>query len=223
MKAVMPTVLPEVVALRKRTGADRWDEMWEGVLHMPPAPNPDHQDFEWSLEAYLRTRWAPERKAKVYHNVNVAPPGGWPDDYRIPDLVILLPASGAVRKDTYFEGPPDVVVEIRSPGDESLEKLPFYASLGVPEVWIIDRDTKDPTIHTLVDGRYAPDAADETSGGEPHWIQSAVTGLDLRRADPPPGDGDASEESSGKLSEGAGRLSIRLAGDESTREDLPSD
>ena len=39
MRAVMPTLLPDVMALRKRTGADRWDEIWDGVLHMAPMPN----------------------------------------------------------------------------------------------------------------------------------------------------------------------------------------
>jgi hypothetical protein len=34
------------------------------------------------------------------------------------------------------------VVEIRSPGDESFEKLPFFDRIGVGEVLIIDRDTK---------------------------------------------------------------------------------
>ena len=47
-----------------------------------------------------------------------------------------------VDRDAYLEGGPTVVVEIRSPGDETMEKLPFYAQLGVPEVWIVDRDTQ---------------------------------------------------------------------------------
>jgi len=53
MKAVMSSLLPDIQAMRKRSGADRWDEMWEGVLHMPPMPNRDHQDLEGSLESRL--------------------------------------------------------------------------------------------------------------------------------------------------------------------------
>jgi Uma2 family endonuclease len=60
----------------------------------------------------------------------VAPPGGWPDNHRIPDLVLLTPARFAIDRNEYFEGAPDVVVEIRSPGDESYEKRDFYAALG---------------------------------------------------------------------------------------------
>lgn len=41
MKAVMPDVPVVILQWRRQTGATRWDGMWEGVLHMPPAPNPD--------------------------------------------------------------------------------------------------------------------------------------------------------------------------------------
>jgi Uma2 family endonuclease len=32
---------------------------------------------------------------------------------------------------------------VRSPGDESFDKIPFYDRVGVAEYLIIDRDTKD--------------------------------------------------------------------------------
>ena len=50
MRAVMPEVPPDILAWRKRTGADMWDEMWEGVLHMAPMPNREHQDLEGAME-----------------------------------------------------------------------------------------------------------------------------------------------------------------------------
>src|SRR5207248_670436 len=114
-------VPPEILELRKRTGADRWDEMWEGVLHLMPCPNRDHQDLEWALETYLRTFWARPTGAKAYHQINLASPGGWPDDYRIPDLVFLTPDNFALDHNEYFEGAVDGVVEIHSPGDETYD------------------------------------------------------------------------------------------------------
>jgi len=45
MKAVIPEVPQHFLEQRARTGLDRWDEMWEGVLHVPPAPNREHQDL----------------------------------------------------------------------------------------------------------------------------------------------------------------------------------
>jgi Uma2 family endonuclease len=139
MKAVMPVALPDVLAFRKRPGADRFDEMWEGVLHMVPAPTPAHQDLAGELQTYLKVHWARPRKAKVYHEVNLAPVGGWPNSYRIPDLLLLTPERFGITREQHFEGAPDAVVEFHSPGDEAYEKLPFYAKLGVPEVWYIQR------------------------------------------------------------------------------------
>lgn len=199
MKAIMPVLLPDVMSLRKRTRADRWDEMWDGVLHMPPPPNLEHQDFEWSLETFLRQHWAPAHGARVHHQAAVAPPGGWPDDYRVPDLVIVLPQRFDIDRRNYLEGAPDVAIEIRSPDDETYEKLPFYAELGVPEVWIIHRDTKETEIHLLKRGRYKPQAV-RADG----WLRSPGTGIELRVGRP-------------------GKLAVRLAGDEESRQELPAD
>jgi Uma2 family endonuclease len=196
MRAVIPTVPPGLLAWRKQTGADKWDEMWEGVLHMAPSPNREHQDLEGAIEAYLRTKWTPLGGNRVYLNINVASVGGWPHDYRIPGLVLLTSSGLGVDRNEYFEGAPDVVVEIRSAGDESYEKLEFYARIGVPEVWIIDRDSKTSEIHVLTAGRY-----ELQSPGIGGWSLSAV-GIEL-------GPGTT------------GKLAIRIARDEGTRQELP--
>jgi Uma2 family endonuclease len=162
-------------------------------------PNREHQDLAWAMETYLRLHWARPQGMRVYHNINVASPGGWPNNYRIPDLVLLTPERFGIDQNEYFEGAPDVVVEIRSPGDESYEKFEFYAQLGVPEVWIIDRDRKTPEIYTLRAGNYIQQPADADG-----WVLSTVTGIELRAGSP-------------------GKLAMRLAGDERTREDLPED
>ncbi len=197
MKAVMAEVPCQILELRKRTGADRWDEMWEGVLHMPPMPSRRHQDLEGALEQWLRTHWAQPRGNRVYHQINVASPGGWPRDYRIPDLVLLTPDHFHVDRDDYFEGPPTAVVEIRSPGDEACEKLSFYAKIGVPDVWIIDRDTRAPEIHVLRGGELEKQAP-----GADGWVLSPATGVQLR-------------------AEPDGKLGIRMADDPGTATHLP--
>lgn len=174
MKAVMPDVPEHILQWRKRTGVAQWDEMWEGVLHMPPSPNRTHQDLEGALETWLRANWARPRGNKVYHQINLASVGGWPDDYRIPDLVLLTPERFNIDRNDYFEGAPDVVVEIRSPGDESAEKMPFYAGLGVPEMWIIDRDTKQPELYVLEGGEYERQVPNAEG-----WTRSGATGVEL--------------------------------------------
>ncbi len=196
MKAVMPSVPPEILEWRKRSGADRWDEMWNGVLHIMPAPNREHQDLEGSLEGYLRSHWGRPRGARVYHQINLAPPGGRPDDYRIPDLVLLTAERFAIDHNEYFEGAPDAVVEIHSPDDEAYDKLPFYEELGVPEAWVIHRDTKQPEVYLLKRGRYRKQRA---VGG---WARSLLTGTEMRAS-------------------GSGKLVIRRVGDDATRAELP--
>lgn len=175
MRAIIPEISPEILRRRRQTGIDRWDEMWEGELHMPPPPNRTHQDFQFQLLSWLRNHWAKPREGRVHGPVNVASIGGWPEDYRIPDLVLLTPAQFSIDHDEYFEGPPAAVVEIRSPGDESYEKLPFYARLGVPEVWIIDRDSKVPQLFALAEGEYR-----ELEKSPQGWLESRITGVLLR-------------------------------------------
>ncbi len=199
MRAVIPEIPDDILNLRKRTGADRWDEMWEGVLHMPPAPNPDHQDLEGQLETWLRIHWARPNRSRVYHNVNVGMPPVPSENYRIPDLILLTPERRGIRRGDYFVGAPAVVIEIASPRDESRDKMPFYAQLGVPEVWIIDRDTRVPEIHLLKADGYS-----RHPGGADGWVQSPGTGIRLR-------------------AEPDDKLAIQMADDASTRGLLPED
>ncbi len=160
MKAVLVQVPDHLLAQRKLTGADQWDEMWDGVLHMGPSPNRTHQELEGVLETWFRLHWAPTCGGKVYHQINLARDRNWTSNYRIPDLVLLTPDRFDIDHDEYFEGAPSAVVEIRSPGDESYEKLPFYAQLGVPEVWIFDRDTRSPELHQLTAAQYETQTPD---------------------------------------------------------------
>jgi Uma2 family endonuclease len=161
MKGIMANVPGQLVEQRRRSGTDRWDEMWDGVLHMPPTPNRRQQELEWALETWLRRYWVPQSGGRCYHQISVAPAGGWPHDYRIPDLVLLTPERFSIDREEYFEGGPTVVVEIHGPEDEAHDKLEFYRGLGVREVWIVDRDSLEFSLFELVNGVYRridPDA-----------------------------------------------------------------
>lgn len=164
---------------------------------MPPPPNLEHQDLAVGLVSWLRTSWAMAQGNRVYMEVNLASPGGWPDDYRIPDLVLLTPDRFEIERNEYLAGAPSVVIEIRSPGDETVEKMPFYAGLGIPELWIIDRDTKAPELYLLREGRY-----ERQSPGADGWLRSAATGICLR-------------------AEPRNELAIQLRDDARTRQLLP--
>ncbi len=60
---------------------------------------------------------------------------------REPDVQVVLPANVARIKETYLDGPADLVIEIISPDSDSrdrVEKFTEYQAGGVPEYWILD-------------------------------------------------------------------------------------
>ena len=54
-------------------------------------------------------------------------------DYRVPDQLYCRPEHTSERG---AEGA-ELVVEVRSPGDETYDKLDFYAALGVREMLVV--------------------------------------------------------------------------------------
>ncbi len=178
-RLVIVDVPPFIEEWRKRTGADQRDEVWEGVVHMGPSPTEDHHEAVFQLEVWLRRYWAKSCGGRVLGDCNVAPTGlrKWTDNYRVPDLFLIKPERLAYSRRTHFAGGPNVIVEIRSPGDESYEKLPFYFEIGVEEAWVIDRDSKAPEI--FVRGVKAFRKAKANRAG---WLVSKVTGVAMRAA-----------------------------------------
>lgn len=129
LSAVSPHLLEE----RSRREIDRWDEMWEGVLHIVPQPKLRHQIIGTRLSAVLLGLADARGLQAVYE------PGfeRRPDDYRVPDLAVYGPEHAV---DDTLRGA-ELVVEVVSPGDKSWAKLPWYAARGVREVVLLDRDT----------------------------------------------------------------------------------
>ena len=200
MRVVIPVADDSILEQRKRFGADQWDEMWEGVLHMVPLPDDVHQSLESALEFYLNLHWGMPQKSIVQHQINLSTLGAgkeWVHNYRVPDLLLLTPDRFHVRCGTHWEGAPSVVVEIHSPGDEAYEKLPFYRDLGVPEVWIIHRESKQTEVYLLKDRDY--ERCEPDADG---WVRSPATSVEMK-------------------STTAKKLAVRVAGKESTRAELP--
>ncbi|MBL8897333.1 MAG: Uma2 family endonuclease [Planctomycetes bacterium] len=177
MRAVMCDVPQELLDQRRKIGADRWDEVWDGVLHMVPSPNSAHQELVGDLYYWLRSQWTPRSVGRVAMGLNVARGTNWRQSYRVPDLSLMLPGGKARDRGEYIEGGPDVLIEVRSPGDETYQKIPFYSEIGVRELWVVDRDTQAVEVHML-EGE-APRLAPANAEG---WISSAATGLELRCA-----------------------------------------
>jgi Uma2 family endonuclease len=125
---------------RKSSGTDRLDEVWDGVYFMPPLPNNEHQFFQIQMALALQSALGSLDQGTVYPGVNVSDrEKGWQKNYRCPDVAVILPGCKAKNCGTHWFGGPDFAVEILSPKDRSREKLPFYSSVGVRELLLMDR------------------------------------------------------------------------------------
>lgn len=117
---------------RRRKGADVWDELWEGELHMVQPPSGLHQRVGGKLFAVLLPLAEARGLVGSYETGLYRP--GTDFDYRVPDHVYAHPELATERG---VDGPAEVVLELRSAGDETYDKLDFYADLGVGEVMVV--------------------------------------------------------------------------------------
>ncbi len=140
---------PEVEALlerRRRAGVDRLDEVWQGVHHMVPGPSFEHARVATQLTLLLD---APARAAGLLLTMHEFNLGESEHDFRVPDGGLHRPGAAGVWLPTAA-----LVVEILSPGDETRQKLPFYAAHDVDEVLIVDPDEQTVAWLGLREGRY---------------------------------------------------------------------
>ena len=142
-----PAWVERLLEERRQSGADRRDEVWDGILHVIPPPSVEHERLAHGLHVLL------DPHASAAHLVVVGTVGiGTEDNYRVPDLAVLRPDYAPQWNHTAA-----IVVEIASPRDDTWEKLPFYAAHQVNEVVIVSLGER--RIHWLglgSDGEYSP-------------------------------------------------------------------
>lgn len=139
-----------VLENRRRSGLDRMDEIWEGVYHMVPAPSGPHSTIESRLHRLLGPL-ADSAGLTMSGQCNI---GESEQDFRVPDGALhRSPPTGV------WNATAALAIEVVSPGDESWEKLPFYAAHRVDEVLIVD--PRKRTVDWLALGE---DGGDEDAG-----------------------------------------------------------
>ena len=138
-------------------------ELIDGVVYVTPAPRPVHQLIVTNLIWLLRPVIRGQRLGLLYASpvdVRLSP-----HDVVQPDVLFIEQERLSILTDVAIEGPPDLVVEILSPGTRGRDlgaKRDLYARTGVREYWLIDPDARTIEVLALRAGRYetiAPDAA----------------------------------------------------------------
>ena len=122
-------------------------ELNEGELITMPPPKPRHGDCQLTLGSALREFVTAHNLGKVFTE----------SGYRLAPHTVRGPDVSFVRKsrlqnlDEYFEGGPDLAVEIVSPGDDASdlrEKIKQYLGAGTSAVWVIYQRSRQIEIHT---------------------------------------------------------------------------
>ncbi len=127
-------------------------ELIEGELFVSRAPRLPHQLVLQKLQLVLGNYLESKRIGKL-----VPGAGAVFSEYDavIPDLVFVTDTRwDEVTTNDKFVGPPDLVIEVLSPGKENRErdllvKRQLYAKYGVAEYWIIDPDNQAVLVYRL--------------------------------------------------------------------------
>jgi Uma2 family endonuclease len=177
---VLDTSVEErLIAERSATGLDRHDEVWEGDYVMTPIANTEHLDLQGRFVFALRAAFGADGPEQVAPGGNVSDrEDDWTHNYRIPDVIVVLPGSAARDCGTHWCGGPDLCVEIASPGDRSRDKLNFYAGIKVRELLIVDRDPWKLELYRLTRGRL--DLVGQLAPGDAETLKSEVAPVSMR-------------------------------------------
>jgi len=135
--------------------SNRIVELSEGELIMPPHPTDTHQlivgNLYRAIHAFVKT-----------HDLGVIrfaplPVRLWPGKIREPDILFLT-HEHADRRGEQAWGPPDLTVEVLSPGTEDIdreEKFAEYARAGISEYWVVDPRQWTIEVFVFTAGVYA--------------------------------------------------------------------
>jgi Uma2 family endonuclease len=148
-------------------------EVIRGVLYVTPAPKLKHQfsvtEFSLRLGWFARENglgrilWAP---------LDVKLPAGIASPVQ-PDVVFFRTENEPIWELGYFEGVPDLILEVLSPRTRSRDrkvKLEAYQDAGVPEYWMADPSSLTVVVHVLQNGRYV----EHCRGGVGDKVRSAI-------------------------------------------------
>ena len=143
-----PAEIKELLARRRELGIDRWDEVWEGVLHMIPPPSHKHQLLASRLHRHLGPL-ADEAGLELTAEVGI---GSDEHNYRAPDLALHRTAD----VEPQWHHTAALVVEIVTPNDKTWDKLDFYAAHQVDELLIVDPEQRSIHWFGLTEREYGP-------------------------------------------------------------------
>src|SRR5437870_7090792 len=111
--------IEETLEIRRKHELDRWDEMWDGVLHMVPPPELGHQELTTFLAHVYYAVVVEGNLGKVFTQAKLSRRGPDEKNYRVPDISVVLKGGRGRLARQGVARSADQVVEVFSPGDET--------------------------------------------------------------------------------------------------------
>ena len=133
-------------------------ELDDGELYIMPRPRIVHQFLAsylfWHVANYINAFAEPPAAAYLDMVVILSRE---PRRVLAPDLAVVLAGNPYQTSGGYFEGVPDITVEVLSTDRrrDLVRKRQLYAEAGVREYWIVDPRADTATLLELRDGEYA--------------------------------------------------------------------
>jgi Uma2 family endonuclease len=141
--------------LQLPTVEDGTDEVVKGELRFMPPTRYPHADIIQSLIEQLLPRIDRKLVRILGSNFGLMIKQE-PLTCRSPDLAVFWHEKRVLR-DGLDWAAPDLIVEVISPSETKRrkeEKLTDYASIGVPEVWLVSPEAQSIEVRLLRDGRF---------------------------------------------------------------------
>jgi hypothetical protein len=169
-------IAQEIIRHRQKRGIDQFDEVWEGVYVVSPLARLEHQFISSSLSYILTEVIHIPGFGRVYAGANVSDrEAEWKENFRVPDVVVVLNGSKARDCDTHLCGGPDFLVEVLSDDDKTYDKLEFYGLIGVRELLIVHPETRRLELFRLSQNELV--LVGESTQGNPIVLTSSVVPL----------------------------------------------
>jgi Uma2 family endonuclease len=149
-------------------------EVIRGHLYVTPPPTTEHQfssfEFSFQLSSFVREN---DLGLVLTAPLSVKLPSGIATPLQ-PDVVFFRKGNTPLRGTSHYEGVPDLVAEILSPGTRRRDrtvKLEAYQGAGVPEYWLLDPDARTVVVYVLGKGKRYTELV---HGGEGDGVWSSV-------------------------------------------------
>lgn len=136
---------------------ERRFEIIEGVLYVTNAPNIDHQfivsELIQQIGSFARQHqmgYVISAPFEIHLSETTRPV--------LPDLIFIRAEKWPGAEASFFQGPPDLLVEVLSPSTrrtDQVVKFSVYEQAGVPEYWIVDPKTRSVQVFVLSGREYA--------------------------------------------------------------------